>query len=287
MKLLKMIRALFSRRKRDDKMTEEMRLHVELQSGLHVKVGLNPDEARYAALRQFGNVASIQEQCRAQRRWVWLESWARDLRLAARSLGRSPGFSLSVFLTLVLCIGPNTAVLSALYALVIRPLPFQASSQLVLIKNVGTKAGNLVNSSGLPQYQDFAAQADRFARLALFEAANTTIGEDSVPTRALGYRVTVDFFNLLGVAPQLGRFFLSDDYFPSIKTISNGFSVKPTSAWRCAFGPSPVWTSPTISALPCSGSDHTRAGAPAANRNATLAGPSFMLYKTYCRSPKG
>jgi predicted permease len=192
-------------------MAEEMRAHVELQTHANLAAGMPPDEARYAARRQFGGVEQIKEECREQRGWVRLENWVRDLRQAARSLGRSPGFSLSVFLTLVLCIGPNTAVLSALYALVVAPLPFRAPGQLVVVKNVETKAGNIVSNSGLPQYLDFTDQADRFERFALFEAANTTIGEEDVPTRALGYRVTAGLFDLLGIVPRLGRFFSRDE----------------------------------------------------------------------------
>jgi putative ABC transport system permease protein len=207
MKFINKLRALFRKEKLDAEMTEEMRVHVELQTDRNLAAGMSPGSARQAALRQFGNVASIQEQCREQRGWGWLDNWLRDLRLAVRALGRSPGFSLSVFLTLMLCTGPNAAVLSALRAFVLKAPPFTAPEQLVVVKNVGTKAGNITYGPGVPQQQDFTGQADRFAGFALFDAANTTIGEDSVPVRAAGYRVSVNLFDLLGVGPELGRFF--------------------------------------------------------------------------------
>jgi putative ABC transport system permease protein len=211
MKFLRKFRSLFRRDKLDAEMTEEMRLHVELQAERNIAAGMSPAEARHAALRRFGNVASVQEQCREQRGWVWLENWTRDLRLAVRALGRSPGFSLSVFLTLMLCIGPNAAVLSALQTFVLKALPFSEPQQLVVVKNIGTKAGNLSYSAGLPQLQDFSARADRFAGFALFDGANVTMGEDSTPVRASGYRVSINFFDLLGVTPQAGRFFLTEE----------------------------------------------------------------------------
>ncbi len=229
MKILLQLRAFFRKDKLDADMSEEMRLHLEQRADENIASGMSPEDARYAALRKFGGVEQVKEVAREQRGWMWLENWLRDLRQAARSLRRSPGFSFSVFATLMLCLGPNTAVLSALYTLVLKPLPFPAPQQIVIVKNVGTKAGNFVSNSGVPQYVDYANHADRFERVALFEAANTTIGEESVPTRALGYRVTTGFFDLLGVAPQLGRFFVSDEETPGrdhVLVVTHGFWEK-------------------------------------------------------------
>ena len=136
-----------------------------------------------------------------------LENLGRDFRFAFRSLRRAPGFALAVFFTLALCLGPNTAILAVLYALVLKPLPFPAPDRLVVITNVAEKSGGAVSQSALPQYLDFSAHADLFDRFALVQGANTTIGEESAPVRALGQEVTADFFQVLGIGPQLGRFF--------------------------------------------------------------------------------
>src|SRR4051812_14770607 len=104
------LRNFFRRDKFNAEMAEEMRRHVELQAELNVRSGMSPEEAHYAAQRQFGNGASIQEQAREQRGWIWLEHWTRALRLGGRPLIRSPGFIFPVVLTLMLGIGPNTAV---------------------------------------------------------------------------------------------------------------------------------------------------------------------------------
>ncbi len=205
------VKSLFLKKKLEAQLSEEVRTHVEMATEANVAAGMSPEEARYAALREFGNVAGIKEQTRDERGWVWLENLVRDMRFSFRSLRRSPGFSLAVFLTLVLCLGPNTAVLSALYTLVLKPLPFRDPAQLAVVRNVGTKAGNLVYNTGLPQFQDFAAHADRFAGFALYEMSNTTIGEESMPVRASGFRVTANFFDLLGVTPLAGRFFITDE----------------------------------------------------------------------------
>src|ERR1700710_2909798 len=100
MKLLREIISFFQRKKFDSEMTEEMRHHVELQTELNVKAGMNPDEARYQARRQFGNVASIQEQAREARGWMWLEQTVQDVRYAFRQFRRAPGFTFTTLATI-------------------------------------------------------------------------------------------------------------------------------------------------------------------------------------------
>ena len=135
----------------------------------------------------------------------------QTVRYAFRQLRRAPGFSFAVFSTLALCFGPNTAILTVLYALVLKPLPFPEAERLVAITNVAEKSGGTVVQSWLPQYEDFREHADLFERLALVQFANYTIGEESAPVRAFGQEVTEDFFRLFGVAPLRGRFFGADE----------------------------------------------------------------------------
>jgi putative ABC transport system permease protein len=113
--------------------------------------------------------------------------------------------------TLVLCIGPNTAILSVLYSLVLKPLPFRDSEQLVRITNVAEKSGGAKYQSTLAQYRDFRANADRFESFALWTGQNYTLGGGDTPRRVWGAQVTADFFTLLQVEPLLGRFFAAEE----------------------------------------------------------------------------
>jgi len=148
------------------------------------------------------------------RGWAWLGAWAREFRYAARSLRRAPGFSVAVFLTLVVCIGPNTAILSALYALVLKPLPFADPQQLVRITNVAEKNNGQVTQSSEAQYRDFRDHADLFAGFALIKPENVTLDDEGAPVRVENDWVTAGFFDVLGVKPVLGRFFTADEETP-------------------------------------------------------------------------
>ena len=143
--------------------------------------------------------------------WTVLEPWRRDLRSAARGLWRAPGFSIAVFCSLVVCLGPNAATLSALYALVLKPLPFSEPAQLVTIVNVAEKSGGQLVQSSTPQYRDFKARADLFSSFAVIRYESGTLDEESAPSRVANDVVSAGFFSVLGVRPVVGRFFTADE----------------------------------------------------------------------------
>ena len=112
-------------------MAEEMRAHLERLAAANRNAGMSPDEARNSAIRQFGNVSSIQERARDERRFRTLENLIRDLRYAARQLRHNRVFALTAILSLALGIGANTAVFTLLHASLWRPLPVEDPHQIV------------------------------------------------------------------------------------------------------------------------------------------------------------
>src|SRR5580698_9205730 len=154
-------------KKRDADLERELRSDLELEEEEQREGGLSSEEARYAALRAFGNPALIREQTHAVWSWSWLESLLRDLRIGVRTLLRSPGFSLIAVLVIALCIGATTSLFTVVRSVLLRPLPFHDPARLVMIyehfRDPGMNAqGFNYNSVAPADFRDWRAQTHGF-----------------------------------------------------------------------------------------------------------------------------
>lgn len=205
------LRALFSRTRLDRELDDELRFHLEMQAEDNRKAGMDPVEAGRAALRSFGGVATIKEDYRERRSLHWIETVARDIRHALRAMRRSPGFALVAILSLAIGIGANTAVFSFADALLLRPLTVPRPNELLIV-GWNDPFGESVGSS----YRDYIDVRDRstsFEGLAAFtsQAAAFAADADDVPNLRIGKLVSADFFRTVGIEPQFGRDFRSDE----------------------------------------------------------------------------
>src|SRR5215475_13356566 len=133
----------------------------------------------------------------------------QDLRYGARILLKKPGFTLIAVLTLALGIGANTAIFSVVYALLLRPLPYHEPERLVLLSDKG-RAGVRMSVS-YPNYSDWRERAQSFEGMASIRSLLFNLTGIDKPAQLRGRMVNWNFFQLLGVQPQLGRLFAADD----------------------------------------------------------------------------
>src|SRR5215471_12520169 len=117
------LQTLFRRNRNSQQLDDEIQFHLDQQIAENLAAGMNPHEARYAAMRTFGNPSFLKEETRDAWGWIWLEQIARDLRFGTRMLCKSPIVTATAILSLALAIGACTAAYSLIDALILRPLP--------------------------------------------------------------------------------------------------------------------------------------------------------------------
>ncbi len=227
---LRRIMSYFRREKLDTEMTEEMRHHLEEQTRRNVQAGMPLREAVYAAQRQFGNVASIQEQVREARGWIFWERVGANVRLAVRSLAKNPGFTITSVITAALGVGASTAIFSVVHALVLSPLRYRDADQLVELQSRHPEQGTAGFAPAT--FGDLTNSAQSFANLAAqyYYYVNLT-GVDS-PAQLNSADITRDYFTVFGVAPLLGRTCQADDFKPGATPVV----VLGHALWQSQFG---------------------------------------------------
>ncbi len=226
------LQAFFHRDRFTQKLSDEIRFHLDEQMEENIAAGMSPDEARHAAERRFGNSTLVKEETRATWGWTWLEEITQDLRYGLRLLRKSPGFTAVAVLTLALGIGANTAIFSVVNAVLLKSLPFKDPEQLVMVWNRGAAAaGGDRTPLAVSDLLDWRAQNRSFADIAAFQWDSFNYAGGDLPEQLQAAKVTANFFSVLGVQAQLGRTFLPEEDRPGaqhVALLSDGF-------WRSRF----------------------------------------------------
>ncbi|HXR77817.1 MAG TPA: ABC transporter permease [Bryobacteraceae bacterium] len=201
------VRGLFKHKLLERELDDEVRFHLQMQIDDNLNAGMNATEARYAALRSFGAVESMKENYRERRAFVLIETTAQDLRYAARTLRKSPGFTITAIAVLALAVGANTAMFSVLNTVLLRPLPYRSPEQLAMLWTEDATQNLREGRSALWDVEQWRNQSRSFADMATFDAVNTTLtGSDGVE-EIVGASISPNLLPLLGVRPVLGRSF--------------------------------------------------------------------------------
>jgi hypothetical protein len=168
---------------------------------------MNPEEARYAALRSFGAIEPMKEQYRDRRTLILIETLAQDIRYAVRTLRKSPAFTAASVAVLALAIGANTAMFSVLHAVLLRPLPYQSPEQLAMLWSEVPSQGIREGRTAYQNIEVWRSQSESFAGMAFFDPVSVTLTSATEAEHISVARISPNLFGLLGVQPVLGRTF--------------------------------------------------------------------------------
>ena len=242
-RLTSLRRNLLQRERVERELAEEIEACLEMLVQAKLAEGLNPEEARRAALIELGGVDQVKESVREVRVGHFFRTVWQDFRYGARSLRKSPGFTVVAVVTLALGVGANTAVFSVVNAVLLRPLPYENPGQLVRLwaDNSGRRTDQ--NQFSPAEVTEFRDQLTTFEDVGLFDyglSANLT--GDGPPERVNGSEASPGLFTTLRVKPVLGRVFLPDETEVAqsrVALISEGL-------WRRRFGADPNLAGRTI-----------------------------------------
>lgn len=201
-------------RRRREELNEEVEGHLRMAVDDRVARGDNAVEARQSARREFGNVGLVKDVTREIWGWASFERLVQDLRYGLRMLRKNPGFTLVAVLTLALGIGANTAIFSIVNAVLLRPLPFDNPSRLVVLHEGLPKIGYPKMEFSPPDLAVFAREQRSFSALGGFQDERVDISGQGQPERVLAARVSAALFPMLGAQPILGRTFSAQEDAP-------------------------------------------------------------------------
>src|ERR1700723_1619337 len=214
----KIARALGKREKLASELQQEMDAHLQFLIDENLERGMPPEEARAAARRYFGNATIVRERSYQSWQFPTFESLLQDLRYAVRGIWRARAFSVIVILTLAVGIGANTAIFSAVYAVLLKPLPFPSGERLVWLGESSAKASGV--SVTWINFEHWRMENRSFESMAAFQKADLTLTGRGQAVLTHGGVITNEFFRLTGSRPILGRLLTaSDDEPQSVATV--------------------------------------------------------------------
>lgn len=233
------------RKRKHSDFAAEIEAHIKIEADRLRRQGLSEAEALAAAQREFGNIAAAEERFYESRRWLFWDHLVQDLRLAARQLAKTPGWTAVAALTVALGIGATAAIFSTVNAVLLRPLPFPQPRQLYGV----TETTNFGETTLAPDYFTMrenlrGASTQSIAEMAAYDTDGAGVnwaGADH-PERLTSGRVSASFFPTLQVQPLYGRTFLPEEDRPGAEHVV----ILSYRLWQNKFGGDPAIVGRTI-----------------------------------------
>src|ERR1700736_1894154 len=224
-----------------DRFAEELEGHLQMHTEDNVRKGMSTTEARRDALMKLGGVEQTKELYHDRQTLPILEVFVQDLRYGLRMLRKNPGFTAVAVLSLALGIGANTTIFTVVNAILLNALPVRDLPRLVEMDTVDRKM--LVTQAraeklgmSFPNFQDYRRDNQVFTDLAAFMPTTVTWSGGAEPRELQGELVSADYFDVLGLRPALGRFFMPDE---DTKPNGNDVAVLSYTLWANKLGSEP------------------------------------------------
>ncbi len=234
------------RRRRDRELREEIEAHLSMAIRDRMERGQSHEEAREAALAEFGNRLLVREVTRDMWGWASFERLLQDIRYGARMLRKNLGFTAVVVLTLALGIGANTAIYSVV-RVALAPLAIPDASRVVLVWTENAKRDWHHFPASVPDYSDWK-NSGVFSSLGAVSESGFNLRLGDRTDRVNGLKITPEVFRAMAVQPRFGRVFQAEDVQPG----HGASAVLSDALWRSRFSadPSVVGTSVVLDGVP-------------------------------------
>jgi putative ABC transport system permease protein len=240
------LRSLVLRGRVDAELDEELAFHLDRETAMHEQGGMTAAEARREAMRHFGGVQRVREECRDVRRVSWLDDARADVRFGLRLVRLYPGFSANVILISALGIAACATTFSLVSGILLTPLPFSAPNRVfeLELKSVEGRA-----SAAFPfdAYLRIAAGSRMVEAVAAYRPSSMTVQWNDEPENARAELVTASFFRAFGISPIVGRAFTVAEEEESAPVVLLGYEM-----WTARFNgdPAVVGTRLTLDGAP-------------------------------------
>lgn len=230
------LKALAKRRQLDRDLSDELQFHREMREASYRAEGLEPEQARDASRRRFGNATALAEACRELWTFASLEALVRDVRYGLRALAKKPSFTAAAVLTLAIGIGATTAIFSVVNAVLIKPLPFPESDRLIALTHQAPGANQAELGASPAIYFAYRENNRTFDSVALWYSNTASVTGAGDPEEVQRLQGTYELLPMLRVQPLLGRTFSEADDRPG----SPGTVILTYGYWQRRFGGNPA-----------------------------------------------
>jgi hypothetical protein len=250
------VRGMLGGRRFEDEFSAELESHLQMHIEDNLRSGMTTEQARRRALMTLGGLEQARQAYRERKGLPWMETLYQDIRFGLRMLRKHSGFTTVSVLTLALGIGANTAIFSAMKAVLMAPLPYKDPSRIVAVWTANPASGGqpLPSTPG-----DFAAwkRSGIFEDLAPSYDDEKTLTGQGAPQLLIGYAVSANYLRILGVAPKIGRLYTDEEdkpEGPKVALLSDHlwrttFHADPNLGRRESVWPRPAYTCGYLSAF--------------------------------------